>query len=100
MPNTITAATWAANVATITIVQDQTVRLNLRECIQLQGALDCRIIIEQAKGMIAAHANLDMHEAFMALRSYARSNSQHIADIARRLVDHDLDIADVTAAKP
>ncbi|HEY8456939.1 MAG TPA: GAF and ANTAR domain-containing protein [Actinopolymorphaceae bacterium] len=54
---------------------------------QLQGALNSRIVIEQAKGMLAQRSGLGVDQAFTALRNYARSNRLRLADLAKRVVD-------------
>ena len=53
---------------------------------QLQHALDSRIIIEQAKGVLAERRGLDPDAAFDALRSYARSNQLKVHDLAADIV--------------
>jgi hypothetical protein len=60
---------------------------------QLQAALNTRVIIEQAKGVIAERGSVDMDVAFGLLRSYARSTQQRLADLARAVVEG----ADTTA---
>lgn len=75
-----------ADVASIAILQDQAITvLHLREG-QLQHALDSRVAIEQAKGMLAAHANIDMGDAFQRLRSFARSANSQLTSVAKDLV--------------
>ena len=54
---------------------------------QLQGALSSRVIIEQAKGMLAEHANVDLDAAFGLLRTYARNHNEYLSDVARALVE-------------
>jgi len=54
---------------------------------QLQRALNSRVIIEQAKGILAGLANVDMDSAFKLLRSYARSNNLLLVDVARDLAE-------------
>jgi GAF domain-containing protein len=76
-----------ADVASITIVQDQSTRDLDAQKTHLQHALDSRIVIEQAKGMIAARLGVGMDEAFTRLRSHARSNNQGLTDLATRLID-------------
>jgi len=53
---------------------------------QLQAALNTRVIIEQAKGVLAERGNVDMDQAFVLLRSYARRTQQRLADVARTVV--------------
>ena len=60
---------------------------------QLQSALNSRVIIEQAKGVIAERGSVDMDGAFGLLRAYARGTQQRLADLARAVVDG----ADTTA---
>jgi len=49
-----------------------------------------RIIIEQAKGVLAQQGDLSMDAAFDRLRRYARHNNLRLSDVARRVVDTDL----------
>lgn len=53
---------------------------------QLQTALDSRVAIEQAKGVLAARHEIDINEAFTALRQYARSHNLRLLDVARTVV--------------
>jgi GAF domain-containing protein len=53
---------------------------------QLQHALDSRVVIEQAKGVLAARLGLPLHEAFELLRDRAREANQRLADVAQRVV--------------
>jgi GAF domain-containing protein len=87
----VAAAQALADIATIAIVQHQTVvdvqLLNQ----QLTEALTSRIIIEQSKGMIGERRHMSMDEAFTLLRHHARSNNLRLADLARSIVDGRLD---------
>jgi GAF domain-containing protein len=81
------AAQALADVATIAILQH---RATLDAQIlneQLNHALNSRIIIEQAKGMVAQHDRLNMQQAFSRLRAYARDNNLRLADVARDIID-------------
>ena len=60
---------------------------------QLQSALTSRIVIEQAKGYLAASFGLDPDTAFLALRRHARDNNQLIGDVAAAVVAGDIDLA-------
>jgi GAF domain-containing protein len=86
-----------ADVATIGILSERAIRRGEVVNEQLQLALNSRIIIEQAKGVLAQRGNLSMDGAFDRLRSYARNYSLRLSDVARRVVDTDL-ASDVLAA--
>ena len=64
----IDAAQALADVATIAILQHRAVREAQVVNEQLQNALNSRIIIEQAKGIIAQREGLNMEQAFATLR--------------------------------
>ena len=53
----------------------------------LQRALDTRVVIEQAKGVLAERFGLEIHEAFDVLRMAARSNRTRLRDLAERVVE-------------
>jgi len=97
-PSDVVLARALADVASIAIVQDLATReAAIREG-QLQHALTSRIAIEQAKGMLAEHAQVDMDKAFALLRSYARSNRRGLTDVAQAMVDGELGPEVVSAA--
>jgi AmiR/NasT family two-component response regulator len=64
---------------------------------QLQTALNSRILIEQAKGVLAEHGNLSMVTAFDRLRSYARRHNLRLSAVAQQVIDTDLAAAVLTA---
>lgn len=82
----VDAAQALADVATIAVLQHRAVfeARVLNE--QLNNALNTRVVIEQAKGMIAERASLDMEQAFVALRGYARDHNLRLADVARSVI--------------
>ena len=79
-----------ADVATIGILQERALREADVARSQLQHALDSRVLIEQAKGVIAYQHNVDMDEAFRTLRGYARTNRLNLRDVAELVVDRSL----------
>ena len=76
-----------ADVATIGLLQERSVRRTEAVAEQLQGALNSRVIIEQAKGKLAERLSIDMGQAFGLLREYARNSNQRLTDVARNFVD-------------
>ncbi|ATL29213.1 ANTAR domain-containing response regulator [Streptomyces formicae] len=54
---------------------------------QLERALSSRVIIEQAKGVLATRRRLTMDEAFAVLRGYARSRRRQLNEVAREVVE-------------
>jgi AmiR/NasT family two-component response regulator len=87
MPATdVRLAKALADSATIAILQDQTTRESTRKAVQLQHALDSRVTIEQAKGMLAERSNVDMNEAFQRMRSYARANNRPLTAVALDII--------------
>ena len=75
-----------AHAATLTLLQQQAAANSHRLTAQLQGALDSRITIEQAKGVISELAQVDTDEAFVRLHSFARSHNAKLTDVALRVV--------------
>lgn len=72
-----------ADIATIGILQQQAVHRPDVVSEQLQATLHHRTIIEQAKGVLAESAGLNMHQAYTALRGYARHHQRRLSDVAR-----------------
>lgn len=83
------------DVATIGILQERGIRETGLVAEQLQRALDSRILIEQAKGVISQTANVGMGEAFTLLRSYARSNNLSLRAVADGVANRSMDIGAV-----
>ncbi len=61
---------------------------------QLNTALKSRIVIEQAKGFLAARHDIDPDEAFQRLRHYSRNHHVIIREVSRRVVARELDLPD------
>ena len=86
-PDTIRLGQALADVATIGILQARAIHQRDALAEQLQTALNSRIIIEQAKGVIAERGQLDMAQSFALLRSTARTHNRRLSDLARAIVD-------------
>jgi len=80
-----------ADVATLCLLQQRELRHYRTLSEQLQTALDSRIIIEQAKGVLAERAGVGVTPAFKRMRAFARSNNRKLADVAQEVVDGSLD---------
>jgi GAF domain-containing protein len=76
-----------ADVATISLLQERSLRESSFVNEQLQSALNSRILIEQAKGVVAHMSNVDMNEAFRRLRSYAHENEITLRASAEQIID-------------
>ena len=74
-----------ADVATIGILHQQGARADDEVIEQLQGALNSRVVIEQAKGVLAATGNLDMDTAFQSLRQYSRDHNAKLSHLAAEI---------------
>jgi GAF domain-containing protein len=86
----IALAQALTDVATIAILQERGTRQLRDLSTQLQRALDSRIVIEQAKGLIAQSLNLTMDEAFTVLRNHTRSTNQSLQAAARAVTERRL----------
>ena len=80
-----------AGVATIGILQERAIQRTETLSEQLQAALNSRVIIEQAKGVLGERQKLDMDAAFALLRTYARNNNLRLGEVARGVVEGSLD---------
>ena len=88
----IAVAQALADVATIAVLQEKSARETTVVAGQLQHALNSRIVIEQAKGVLSQTADMSMEDAFKALRSYARSHNLSLNLVAQGVVDRRIDI--------
>lgn len=85
-----------ADVATIGILQERTLREREGLTQQLQAALQSRIVIEQAKGVLAQIHGTDPDAAFDRLRRYSRSHMTRVSDVAYAVVHDPGSVSDLT----
>jgi GAF domain-containing protein len=89
-----------ADVATIGILQQRATHRSSMLAEHLQHALNSRIAIEQAKGVLAERNGIDMEAAFKALRRYARNNNLKLVEVAVAVVRKEIDPLVVGGQKP
>lgn len=78
-----------ADVATIGILQQRSAHRSTMMAEHLQRALNSRVVIEQAKGVLAERDAISTEEAFNAMRLYARDQNIKLTDLAVAIVHHD-----------
>jgi GAF domain-containing protein len=88
-PTDISVGQALADVATVGILHQRTLTNSQLISQQLEGALNSRVIIEQATGVLAERGSIDMDRAFVLLRANARKTQRRLADVARAVVDHE-----------
>ena len=79
-----------ADVATIGVVQDRMVRQAYQRSEQLQAALNSRVLIEQAKGVLAERLAVELGTAFETMRRHARNHSRPLRAVCQAVIDGDL----------
>jgi GAF domain-containing protein len=90
-----------ANVATISILQVRALRHSEMVAEQLQNALNSRIMIEQAKGILTERLQIGIADAFSLMRTYARNTNQLLSDIAEQVIARSPEVAELTrVSKP
>jgi transcriptional regulator with GAF, ATPase, and Fis domain len=89
-----------ADVATISLLQERSMRFSDTLNEQLQTALNSRVIIEQAKGKLAERLGLDMDQAFNLLRESARAQNRRLSDLAQAFVDGTEALAWLNVSRP
>jgi GAF domain-containing protein len=85
-----------ADVAAIGLLQERAIRRGETLTEQLQGALNSRIVIEQAKGAVAQARAVNVDEAFMLIRNYARRTNRRLSDVAYAISSEPGGLPDLT----
>ena len=99
-PDDVEVAQALADVATVAVLQYRASRDAQILNEQLHIALNSRIVIEQAKGIVAESENLDMEQAFAALRSHARGHNRRLVDVAESVSKRTLRPAALVGRSP
>jgi transcriptional regulator with GAF, ATPase, and Fis domain len=86
-----------ADMATISILHERALSQRTVLVEQLQFALTSRVIIEQAKGVLAERCGVDVGDAFAMLRKHARNNNLRLADVAKGVVAGTVDLSQFSA---
>ena len=76
-----------ADIATIGILQERVIRDRGVFASQLEFALESRVAIEQAKGIVAEHNGINVDDAFDLIRRFTRSHNRLLSDTARQIID-------------
>jgi len=76
-----------ADAAAIGLVHARTISRQHAVNEQLHTALQSRIVIEQAKGILAARCGVTLNQAFEAIRRYARHHRILLRNVARDVID-------------
>jgi GAF domain-containing protein len=84
---TLAVAQALADVATIGLLQERVIRRGEILAGQLHSALNSRVLIEQAKGVIAERNGTNVADAFALLRKAARDRNRRLSDLAHGVVD-------------
>lgn len=86
-----------ADVATIAILQERSIQRAETLTEQLQGALNSRITIEQAKGALSKMRAVDTDQAFTLMRAYARDHRVRLGDVALAVLTDPASVRPLTA---
>ena len=89
-----------ADVGTVALVQDHASARRAAVADRLRSALSTRVVLEQAKGVVAQRGGVDMVQAFDLLRRYATAHSQRLTAVARGVVERSIDPDDVLGPTP
>jgi GAF domain-containing protein len=96
-PEDVRVVQSLADVATIGLLQERAIHRGEVLTEQLQGALNSRVVIEQAKGALAQIYSTSTDEAFTILRAYCRRNHLRLSEVARAVVSDPSTYPELTA---
>lgn len=93
----LTVAQALADLATIAVLQDRSTIDDRTLLSQLRTALETRVVIEQAKGIVAQETGLTMDETFRRIRNHARNKNERLRDVSAAIVSGDLEPLQLTS---
>lgn len=96
-PHDLAIARGLADTATIGILHERALRRSEILTEQLQTALNNRIVIEQAKGLLFHAADISTGQAFEHLRAYSRDNNLRLSNVAEQLLSGSIRPATILA---
>lgn len=88
-----------ADVATISLLQARAVEEAEESVGHLQIALDSRVLIEQAKGIVSNNLDLEMSRSFQLLRTHARSHNLKLTEVCKQVIDGALSPSELASAR-
>jgi hypothetical protein len=98
-PQQLNLAQALADAATIGILQERAVKHGVQLAGQLQGALNSRIVVEQAKGIVAERLQVGMDEAFDLIRSFARAQRRRLSEASESIISGSLKVSELSDAR-
>jgi ANTAR domain/GAF domain len=96
-PDSVALGQGFADIATIGLIGERAAREQTLLSQQLQTALNTRIVIEQAKGMVAERAQVSVDQAFTVMRRHARDHNRKLTDVAVAIAQGDLNLGGLPA---
>ena len=83
------------DIATVGLLQERAIRNSELLAEQLQGALNSRVTVEQAKGVLAAKAGISVDAAFALMRDHSRRRQQPLRGVATAIIDGTITVTDL-----
>jgi GAF domain-containing protein len=94
-PLDVLAAQAIADATAISILQQRALKEARLVAEQLRAALDSRVLIEQAKGMLAERAKMSVSDAFVRIRRYARDHNQTVTGVSGAIIEGALGVQEL-----
>lgn len=99
-PHDLPLGQGLADIAAVAILQERATRETRGVVQQLEHALDSRVLIEQAKGILAERAHASMDAAFLGIRAYSRSHNRRLIEVAGDIIENRLDTSELVKLLP